>query len=40
MKPCEYLYAYGQLILHGYSHDEAEKIIDEIKEKMKTDSDN
>lgn len=34
----EYLYSYCQLILHGYSHDEAKEIIEEIKEKMKQDS--
>lgn len=29
----EYLYAYCQLILHGYSHEEAEEIIQKIKRK-------
>jgi hypothetical protein len=33
----EYLWTYCQLKLHGYSHEEAEKIIEEIKEKMKED---
>lgn len=33
----EMLYAYCQLRLHGYTHEEAEKIIEEIKVKMKKD---
>jgi len=39
MKP-QYLYAYCQLILHGYSVAEAQKIIQEIKENMKNDDSN
>ncbi|MDN4492514.1 hypothetical protein [Ureibacillus aquaedulcis] len=31
----EYLYAYCQLILKGYSREEAKKIMEAIKEKMK-----
>ena len=31
----EYLHAYCQLILYGYSREEAKKIMESIKEKMK-----
>lgn len=37
MTPKEYLYCYFQLRLYGYTHEEAKKIIEEIKEKMKND---
>ncbi|TCP32164.1 hypothetical protein EV207_101142 [Scopulibacillus darangshiensis] len=33
----EHLYAYCQLIAHGYSVDEAKEIIEEIKRKMETE---
>lgn len=38
MTPQERLYCYCQLRLHGYTHDETEKIIEEIEEKMKSDN--
>lgn len=31
----EYLYCYCQLTLHGYTHQEAQDIIEEIKSKLK-----
>lgn len=37
MTPQEHLIAYLELRKHGYSASEANKIIEEIKEKMKTD---
>jgi len=37
MKPYEHLKAYCQLRLHGYTQEEADKIIEEIKEKMEED---
>jgi ribosomal silencing factor RsfS len=37
MTPAEHLWAYCQLILHGYSSKEAKEIMEEIKEKMKSD---
>ncbi|WP_158582998.1 hypothetical protein [Lysinibacillus yapensis] len=33
----EYLYAYCQLILQGYSREEAKKIMEIIKGKMKSE---
>lgn len=33
----QYLYAYCQLILQGYSREEAKKMAEEIRRKMKSD---
>jgi hypothetical protein len=37
MTGVEYLESYCKLILHGYTHDEAKDILEEIKEKMEDD---
>jgi hypothetical protein len=37
LKPAEKLYSYLMLRANGYTHDEAEAITVEIREKMKAD---
>lgn len=36
MSPKEQLWSYCQLIVHGYSHEEANEIIEKIKRDMKS----
>jgi hypothetical protein len=38
MTPAEKLYAMCQLLLHGYSSEEAQRIVEEIEEKIEKDS--
>ena len=33
----EYFWGYLQLVMHGYSSNEAKEILEEIEEKMKRD---